>query len=57
LGRGGGRGEGGGEAYFYLKEILRRAIYLLEALLARIGHCLHGCGWGSKVARKILLAL
>lgn len=27
----------------YLEEILRRAIDLLEALLARIWHCLHRC--------------
>jgi len=44
------------EAYFYLKEILRRTIDLFEALLARIGHCLHGCGL-KRVMRKKLLAL
>jgi hypothetical protein len=32
--------------YLYLQEVLRRAIDLLEALLARFGHSLHGCGWG-----------
>ena len=39
-----GRAEGGGgkrEAYFYLEEVLWWTVYLLEALLAGIGHCLH----------------
>jgi hypothetical protein len=31
-------------AYFYFQEVLRRTIDLLEALLARIWHCLHVCG-------------
>jgi hypothetical protein len=38
--------EGGREGkgtYFYLEEIFRRAIDLLEALLARIWDGLHGC--------------
>jgi len=29
--------------YFYLEEVFRRAIDLLEALLARIWDGLHGC--------------
>jgi hypothetical protein len=29
--------------YFYLEEVLRRAIDLFEALLARIWHGLHSC--------------
>ena len=39
-----GRPEGGGgkrEAHFYLEEVLWWTVYLLEALLAGIGHCLH----------------
>ena len=36
---------GEAEAHLYLQEILRRAIDLLEALLARIWHCLHDCGY------------
>lgn len=46
------RGEGprgsGRVTYFYLEEVLRRAVDLLEALLARIWHGLHGCkGWAQ----------
>jgi len=32
------------KAYFYLQEVLGWAIYLLEALLARIWHSLHDDG-------------
>ena len=35
---------GGVVTYLYLEEVLRWAIYLFEALLARIWHSLHDCG-------------
>ena len=35
-------------AYFDLEEVLWRAIDLLEALLARIWHGLHGCKDGAQ---------
>lgn len=31
-------------AHLDLQEVLWRAIDLFEALLARVWHCLHGCG-------------
>ena len=45
-----GKERGGGfvlwmRAYLYLQKVLRRAVDLLEALLARLWHGLHGCGW------------
>jgi len=39
------------KSYFYLQEVLWRAIDLFEALLARIWHCLHDC---QLVARGLL---
>ncbi len=41
-----------GQAYFYLKEVLRRSVDLLEALLARVWHGLHDC---NVVARSLVL--
>jgi hypothetical protein len=45
-------GEGAGAwkewTYFYLEEVLGRAVDLFEALLARIWHGLHDCkGWAQ----------
>ena len=35
------------EAYFYLEEVLRRAVDFLEGLLAGIWHSLHRCDSGG----------
>jgi hypothetical protein len=39
--------------YLYLQEVLRRAIDLLEALLASFWHSLHGCCRGRRCASKM----
>jgi hypothetical protein len=41
------------ETYLDLEEVLWWAIDLFEALLARVWHCLHGCG--SLEARACVL--
>jgi hypothetical protein len=46
-------------AHLDLQEVLWRAIDLFEALLARVWHCLHGCGFliarPGTVLLKVLL--
>jgi len=43
--------------HLYLQEVLRRSVDLFEALLARIGHCLHGFGVDGAKAFFLVLGL